>query len=72
MTKTDRVAKAAAATATVRVLPQGDGRIFTGASDPTAAEAAQRFPTYGRGETFVAERAVALELEGRGLVEIQP
>jgi hypothetical protein len=71
MTKTERAAKAAA-TVDVRVLPQGDGRIFTGASEPDAAEATQRFSTYRRGETFAIERDVALELEGRGLVEIQP
>ena len=64
MTKTNRVAKAAAAV-TVRVLPQGDGRIFTG-------DAGSPFATYRRGEAFALAPAIALELEGRGLVEIQP
>lgn len=64
MTKTERAAKAAEAV-TVRVLPQGDGRVFTG-------DAGAPFATYGRGETFSLDAAIALELEGRGLVEIQP
>jgi len=72
MTKTERAAKPAAAMVEVRVLPQGDGRIFTGTNEPGAPETAQRFPTYRRGETFALERAIGLELEVRGLVEIQP
>jgi hypothetical protein len=57
---------------TVRVLPQGAGRIFTGATDDAAAEPEARFPTYARGDMFTAERAIAEVLEARGLVEIQP
>jgi hypothetical protein len=56
----------------VRVLPQGDRRIFTGEADDAATEAVLRFPTYGRGAVFAVEREIALALEGRGLVEIQP
>lgn len=56
----------------VRVLPQGAGRIFTGETDDTAAEAEGRFPTYGRGAVFAAAPDIARALEARGLVEIQP
>jgi len=69
MSKTERSAKAAEAV-NVRVLPQGAGRIFTGETEPAAA--AGRFPTYARGAVFAVAPAIALELEGRGLVEIQP
>jgi len=72
MTKTERTARRAGAMANVRVLPQGAGRIFTGEGEPGAAEAERRFATYPRGAVFTVETAIALELEGRGLVEIQP
>jgi hypothetical protein len=56
----------------VRVLPQGGGRIFTGARVDTAIETKDRFPTYERGAVFAVDPGVAAELEARGLVEIQP
>lgn len=75
MTKTTERARLGAPegeTVSVRVLPQGDGRIYTGEADDTAPEANLRFPTYGRGEVFATSPDIAQALEERGLVEIQP
>jgi len=59
-------------TVSVRVLPQGAGRVYTGERNDAAADAVDRVPTYGRGDVFSVERAIAEALEARGLVEIQP
>lgn len=75
MTKTTDRARLAAPegeAVSVRVLPQGAGRIFTGEANDTAAEPHLRFATYERGEMFVAAPDIAAALEERGLVEIQP
>ena len=58
---------------TVRVLPKGDAKVCTGASDAVFNEETQEWgvPTYGRGETFQIGRTTALALEDRGFVEIQ-
>jgi hypothetical protein len=72
MTKNERAAQRAGERVNVRVLPQGAGRIFTGESEAAAGDPERRFPIYGRGEVFAVAQAIALELEGRGLVEIQP
>jgi hypothetical protein len=69
MSKTQREGAPPAATTTVRVLPQGDGRIFTGA---VAANTEAVSRTYRRGEIFDIDAAIAEALERRGLVEIQP
>jgi hypothetical protein len=54
----------------VRVLPQGDGKIFTGQMTPNSLT--DRFPTYKRGDVFPLHAAVAQAQEDAGRVEIQP
>jgi hypothetical protein len=54
----------------VRVLPQGAGRVHTGASDYTARTMEERSPTYPRGANFEVAADIAAALEARGLVEI--
>jgi hypothetical protein len=72
MAKTQRAGATPAATVSVRVLPRGDGRIFTGDNASGVPAGETLFPTYGRGEVFAVDPAIATELERRGLVEIQP
>lgn len=67
----DAACDAAQQAVSVRVLPQGANRIYTGERDDMAVEPADRFPTYDRGAVFEVERGVAEALEARGLVEIQ-
>lgn len=53
----------------VRVLPMGDGKIFTGDMVPNSLT--DRFPTYKRGDVFPLDEAVAQAQEAAGRVEIQ-
>jgi hypothetical protein len=50
-----------------KVVPLGDGRIFTGEYDPRL----NRFTTYKKGQTGRAQRSIAERLERLGLVEIE-
>ncbi len=63
MAGTSEAAGPPEALVTVRVLPIGDGRIFTGAL------AAGVFVTHRRGDVFEADLDTALALEARGLAE---
>lgn len=57
--------KAASGTATVRVLPMGDGKISRG----EFVELEQQY--YAKGDVFEVATSIAKALEARGYVEIQ-
>jgi len=54
------------ATVEVRVLPQGDGKVFTGDYDSLAHE----FTKYKKGDVFSIAEDIARALEARGFAEI--
>ncbi len=51
---------------TFRILPNGDGRIFTGEFDPVT----QQFTKHPKGTVISTPEAIARALELRGFVEI--
>jgi hypothetical protein len=57
---------------TVRVLPLGHQKVFTGGLDPKGESVEARFPRHDKGAVFTLPRAVAEAQEARGFVEIQP
>ena len=54
------------ATVEIRVLPQGDGKIFTGEYDSLAHE----FTKHKKGDVFEIAEDIARALEARGFAEI--
>jgi len=56
----------------VRVLPLGHQKVFTGGLDPKGETLEARFPRHDKGAVFTLPRAVAEVQEARGFVEIQP
>lgn len=53
-------------TVELRILPQGDGKVFTGEYDSTAHE----FTKYKRGDVVSLAEDIARALEARGFAEI--
>lgn len=53
----------------VRILKKGDGKVATGALNPTTP--GDRFPTHKRGDIVQLEKSVAEAQEDNGYVEIQ-
>ncbi len=51
---------------TIRILPNGDGRVFTGEFDPLT----QQFTKHPKGAVIAAPETIARALELRGFVEI--
>lgn len=50
----------------IRILPQGDGKVFTGEYDTVAHE----FTKYPKGAVFEIGEDIARALEARGFAEI--
>lgn len=54
-----------------RVLPHGDGKIFTGKTNPLGHTPEEKFPTHKKGDILILPREIAEAQELAARVEIQ-